>query len=680
MHALSFLQDLAVVMIVAGVVTLIFHRLRQPVVLGYIMAGVIIGPHTLPFPLIQDKGTIDTLAELGIVFLLFSLGLEFNLRKLKAVGVPASVAALFKIVMMVAVGYGLGRWFGWSGTDSLFLGAIMSISSTTIIVKILGDLGLSRERFAGPLFGMLIIEDVLAIIMIALLSGIAMTGSLAWLEVGRTVGRLSIFLVVALVTGLIAVPRILQYVAQFKSNEMLLVTVLGLCFGSSLLAVKMGYSVALGAFVIGAVIAESRELGRIARLTEPLRDMFSAVFFVAIGMLIDPRMLMDHTGAVTAITLVLVGGKILSYSAGSFLAGIDARTSVRIGIGMTPLGEFSFIIAALGVSLGVTSSFLYPIAVAVAAVTTLITPYMIRSSDRVVNWCERKAPQPLVGAIGLYTQWVAALRFAYPRHQELRPVRSLIWQLTLNVMLIAGVFIGAAFASTAAKAYLPVPAWLPGEERTACWIAAVVLTLPIYVATVRKLQALGMMLAEVSITRPVAGLELQRLRALLSNAILVGTVAGLGVLSLLLSSAILPPGGALVALLTLVAVAVVLFGAYFNRLYSHAKFALIETWNRAPDVVEVPPPPMPALLRDADMDVVVIGPGPAAGKRVRDLAMRSRTGASIVAIERAGHTTVNPGPDELLRVGDQVLLLGAAGQLTDARKLLASGGDASSNP
>src|SRR5262245_39166991 len=291
MHAITFLQDLAAVMIVAGLVTVIFHRFKQPVVLGYIIAGAIIGPHTPPFPLIKDEETINTLAELGVVLLMFSLGLEFSLRKLKRVGGTALIASSVEIVLMLGVGYHIGRFFGWTTMDGIFLGAMISISSTTIIIKALAELGKSKEKFAELIFGILIVEDILAIVMIAVLSGIAMTGSLRIADVGMAMGKLGIFLATAVVAGLIAVPRLLSYVTRFKSNEMLLITVLGLCFGSALLAVKLGYSVALGAFIMGAVIAEAREIGRVETLIEPIRDMFSAIFFVSIGLLIDPKML-----------------------------------------------------------------------------------------------------------------------------------------------------------------------------------------------------------------------------------------------------------------------------------------------------------------------------------------------------------------------------------------------------
>src|SRR4051812_42406682 len=241
MHEITFLQDLAIVMIVAAVVTVLFRRLHQPVVLGYILAGAIIGPHTPPFPLIKDRHAIETLSELGVIFLMFSLGLEFSLRKLRVVGVAALIAATLKILLMIWAGFQLGRVFGWSEMDSVFLGAILSISSTTIILKALQELGKAKESWAQVIFGILIMEDILAVVMIALLSGFATSGSLSVREVGHTVLRLSAFLGVVLVAGLIAVPRLIAYVAKFRNDEMLLVTVVGLCFGVSLLAAKFEY-------------------------------------------------------------------------------------------------------------------------------------------------------------------------------------------------------------------------------------------------------------------------------------------------------------------------------------------------------------------------------------------------------------------------------------------------------
>ncbi|MEZ4690772.1 MAG: cation:proton antiporter [Ignavibacteria bacterium] len=256
MHHVQFLQDLAVVMIVAALATILFRQFRQPVVLGYILAGLIIGPYTPPFALISDEKTINTLAELGVIFLMFSLGLEFSLRKLKEVGGTAIVAAVFEITFMIWAGYELGRLFGWSQMDCIFLGAIISISSTTIIIKALESLGKTKEKFAQMVFGILIIEDILAILIIALLSGFATTGEIVLKDIWSIILNLSVFMGVLLIGGLIIVPRLLNYVAKFKSNETLLITVIGLCFGVSLVTVMLGYSVALGAFLIGAIVAK----------------------------------------------------------------------------------------------------------------------------------------------------------------------------------------------------------------------------------------------------------------------------------------------------------------------------------------------------------------------------------------------------------------------------------------
>src|SRR3989441_4882085 len=517
MREIAFLQDLAVVMIVAGLVEVVLHRLKQPVVLGYILAGVIIGPHTPPFPFIKDQETIQTLAELGVILLMFSLGLEFSLRKLKQVGHTAFIAAFLEILLMVWVGYEAGRLFRWSAMDSIFLGAMLSISSTTIIVKALAELGKSKERFAELIFGILIIEDILAIVMIALLSSIAMTGSLQVGDVAATLLKLAIFLVATVVVGLLAVPRLLGYVARFKSNEMLLITVLGLCFGCSLLAVKLGYSVALGAFVIGAVIAEAREIGRIEILTEPIRDMFSAIFFVAIGLLIDPAILREHWLPVLVITLVVVIGKVITCSFGTFVAGNDSRTSLRVGMGLAQIGEFSFIIASLGVTLHVTSGFLYPVAVAVSAVTTLLTPYLIKGADGLVNWFDREAPRSLVGYLELYTQWVGQL--GGQRHSSIAWMRKWLWQMGLNAALIAAVFVSIAFIAKNPPGWLRQLGLDEGTINSALWLAAVILALPLLIATFRKLQALGLLVAELKVSPAAAGERTAAIRAVIAHVI-----------------------------------------------------------------------------------------------------------------------------------------------------------------
>ena len=680
MHDLTFLQDLSIVMIVAAIVTVIFRQFKQPVVLGYILAGVIIGPHTPPFPLIADEQAIKTLSELGVIFLMFSLGLEFSLRKLRAVGATAFIAASLAIFVMFGVGYELGHLFGWRQMDCIFLGAILSISSTTIIVKALEELGKTKEKFARLIFGILIVEDILAIVMIALLSGFATTGSLALHDIGRTIFQLSAFLGALLVGGLIIVPRLLDYVAKFKSNEMLLVTVVGLCFGISLLAVKLGYSVALGAFLIGAIIAEARQIAKIEALTHPVRDLFSAVFFVSIGLLIDPRILAQYAGPILAITAAVIVGQVLTCSLGTFLAGHDQRTSLRVGMGLAQIGEFSFIIAALGLTLkdsggnSITSSFLYPITVAVSALTTLCSPYLMRSSDAVVAWFDRTAPRPLTAALETYTRWVG--QAATHRQPGLAAglLRKWAWQIALNLLLIAAVFITAAALRGRAFAWWPsVPGGVEGAKAL-LWLAAMLVSLPLFIAAVRKFQALGMLIAEISVTRAAAGKNTDPLRAVVSNTILVAGCLGLIPFVFVLSSTILPSRKVLLVLALIIAAALVILRRNFIRLHARAQAALADTLAQPPASATGSAPELPALMRDAELTLVAIGPhSPAAGRLIGELALRTATGASIVGIERAGENIVNPGPDEEIRAEDRVLLIGSRVQLDAAQALLAEG-------
>ncbi len=676
MHGVALLQDLAVVMIVAGLVTIIFHRLKQPVVLGYIVAGVIIGPHTPPFPLIHDEKTVETLSGLGVILLMFSLGLEFNLRKLKQVGAPALLAAVLEILLLFWAGYEIGRFFKWPLLDSVFLGAMLSMSSTTVIIKVLGELGKMKERFSQLIFGILILEDILGIAMIVLLSGIAMTGQLSVGDVGLTLGKLGIFMSVTLVVGLIAVPRLIGYVARFKSNEMLIVAVLGLCFGVSLLAAKLGYSVALGAFVIGAVIAEAREIHKIETLLEPVRDMFSAIFFVSIGLLIDPKMLITYWQPIVVITIVVIVGKVVTCSLGAFVGGNDTRTSLRVGMGLAQIGEFSFIIAALGVTLGVTSSFLYPIAVAVSAITTLITPYLIKSADGLAGWFDRVAPKPVVQSLAVYTRWVGQL--GSQRHAN--QARRLIWkwsaQMALNVALVTAVFIAAGFVERRPPEWLKNLGLADERLKAVLWLAAMVLSLPMLIATFRKLQALGLLVADTKVQASAAGERTAAIRALVAQVVPVTGTIALGLYILVLSSTLLPSFKVTLALILIVAFIAWWLWRSFIRVYSKAQIALQETFAQPPAPrPHAAPAALPSLLREADLESVTIAPGAtAARKLIRELELRTRTGASIVGIERNGANIINPSPDEELQPGDQVLLLGTRTHLDAAKLALAAEG------
>jgi CPA2 family monovalent cation:H+ antiporter-2 len=574
MHVVEFIHDLAIIMLAAGVVTVVFHLLRQPVVLGYIAAGVLIGPHTPPYSLVTDEQTINTLSELGLVFLLFSLGLEFSLRHLRQVGATALVSAIAGIVTMLSLGYAIGRAFGWNVMDALFLGAMLSISSTTITIKALEDLKLKKEHFAQVVFAILIVEDVLAIALIALLSSAAKTGAIDSGEVLRTLGTLTVFLVAALVVGILTVPRLLDWVARFNSSEMLLVAVLGLLFGFCLIVVRLGYSVALGAFVIGVIVAEATSLRRIERLIGPVRDMFSAIFFVAIGLTLDPRVLLEQPGAIAAATVAVILGKSLSRAAGAFTAGQDARTSLRIGMSLAQIGEFSFIIAGLGLALKATSPFLYPLAVAVSALTTLCTPYLIRAADPIEERVRAWTPPGFRNMFHMYTNWLQSLRFVGDRAVIAAMVRRILLQAFVNLCLVAAIFGAGAYLGSRYRA--EIAGWIPypAVANALIWGAALVLSLAFLIAAYRKLKALAMMLAEVGVR---AGRHTERVQRVVAEVLPAVSIGAMLVLVSALSSSILPPAELLVAVLAMGALILVLLRRTLVKLHSRLQIALLDT-------------------------------------------------------------------------------------------------------
>ncbi|WEK34010.1 MAG: cation:proton antiporter [Candidatus Pseudobacter hemicellulosilyticus] len=391
-HLPVLISDLALILGAAAIVTLLFKKLKQPVVLGYIIAGFFVGPYFNWLPSVTEQSNIQIWAEIGVIFLLFSLGLEFSFKKLIKVGPPASITAVFEVISMVAVGYGTGKLLGWSNMDSLFLGGILSISSTTIILRAFEELNVKTQRFAHLVFGVLIVEDLVAIVLLVLLSTLSLSQEFAGQEMLLSVGKLLFFLVIWFVSGIFLLPSFLKKAKKLMNEETLLVVSLALCLLMVWFADKVGFSPALGAFIMGSILAETTQAEKIEHLVKPVKDLFGAIFFVSVGMMINPDTLVDYAGPIALICAITIVGKILSTSFGSLLAGQPLQTSVQAGLSLAQIGEFSFIIATLGLTLKVTSDFLYPIAVAVSAVTTLTTPYLIRGSKPFYKWVERVLP------------------------------------------------------------------------------------------------------------------------------------------------------------------------------------------------------------------------------------------------------------------------------------------------
>src|SRR5688500_3683077 len=423
-HLPNLITDLGLILAVAGITTLIFRKIHQPVVLGYIIAGFLVGPHVSLFPTVVDAQGIKTWSEIGVIFLLFSLGLEFSFRKLLQVGGAASITAVVEIVLMIGLGFLAGYLMGWSTMDSIFLGAILSMSSTTIIIRAFDEVGVRTKKFATLVFGILIVEDVVAILLLVLLSTLALSQQFAGTELIMQMLKLIFFLILWFLAGIFFVPTFLKRTRNLMNDETMLIVCVGMCLLMVMLAVEVGFSAALGAFIIGSILAETTQAERIENLVKSVKDLFAAIFFVSVGMMIDPHVLVEYSMPLLIITLITIFGKFITTALGALLSGQSLKHSVQAGMSLAQIGEFSFIIASLGVSLNVTSAFLYPIAVAASAVTTFTTPFLIRQSGPFYSMLESKLP----------ARWVKNLNRYSSGTQQLSAFGE--WKALLNAYMI----------------------------------------------------------------------------------------------------------------------------------------------------------------------------------------------------------------------------------------------------
>ena len=681
----DMLRDLATIMCVAAVTTVLFQRIKQPVVLGYLLAGVIVGPH-LPVPLFANEGLAHQMSELGVVLLMFSLGLEFNLRQLARVGPRAGLVAIIECSLMMWLGYLTARLFGWQGLERIFTGVIIAISSTTIIVKAFAEQAI-KGKITEVVFGILIVEDLIAILMLAVLTPIASGAGLSAAGLGLAVARLAVFLVGLLVVGLLLVPRLVRLILKFNRPETTAVACVGICFGFALLARSFGYSVALGAFLGGALVAESGASKTIEPVIEPIRDMFAAVFFVSVGMLINPGLVAQHWAAVLVLTAVVVGGKVLGLTLGNFLAGNGVRTSVQAGMSMAQIGEFSFIIAGVGLQLGAVRSFLYPVAVAVSALTTLITPFLIRASGPVASFLDRRLPHPVQTFAALYGSWVDQLGAAAAPGQTSAwaRVRRLAGLLLVDLTAIAGIVIASSLKLeklvNLGRVHLHLDA---GVLRGLLIAATVALALPFLLGAVRLARALGTVLAALALPTSATSATDLDLAATPRRALLVTLqlaillAAGIPLVAVTQPFVASLPGPALllVGLLALV----VPFWRSATSLDGHVRAGaqvLLEALARQTQAGLVASPDA------ADQEVKRLVPGlgeattlrlddgaPSVGKTLKQLDLRGLTGASVIAIERLPDQVIHPSADEALRAGDRLVLAGTNDAIAAARALL----------
>ncbi len=395
----SLVQDLAVILIVAGIVTLLFKKLKQPLVLGYIVAGFLVSPQMTLLPVVVNKENIQSWADIGVMFLLFSLGLDFSFKKIIKMGSAPVIAALTIVFSMMLMGICVGKMFGWSQTNCIFLGGMLAMSSTTIIYKAFDDLGLRQQKFAGIVMSVLILEDILAIVMMVMLSAVASGNSPDGGQMVNSILRIAFFLTVWLVVGIFIVPIFLRKMRKLMNSETLLIVSLGLCCLMAVISTQVGFSSAFGAFIMGSILAETIEADKIIKLVEPVKNLFGAVFFVSVGMLVEPQILVDYALPIIVITLAIIIGQSTLGTFGYMLSGQPLSQAMRCGFSMAQIGEFAFIIASLGLSLGVIGNFLYPVVVAVSVITTFLTPYMIRGAVPAYMFVEKKLPKVWVRRI-----------------------------------------------------------------------------------------------------------------------------------------------------------------------------------------------------------------------------------------------------------------------------------------
>jgi len=676
------LVELLIVLGTAAVTTVLFQALRQPVALGYVLAGLVVGPY-VPIPLVADAQLIATLSELGVILLMFSIGLEMRLHTIRRVGLSAGMTAAFEVGGMVAFGYLVGLAFGWSGTEALFAGACVGISSTMLVAKTFEEAKI-ESALTEVVYAILVFEDLIAVLLLAILTAVASGAGLSAAELARTVGQLLGFLAAILVAGLLVVPRAIRLVARLGRSETLLIASLAVSFGMAVLAERAGYSVALGAFVAGMLVAESGHAHEVDVGIRPFRDVFAAIFFVSVGMTVDPALIAAHWVAIAVFTVVVIVGKAGGVTLGAFLAGNSLPRSVRAGMSLAQIGELSFVIAGLGVSTGATRALLLPVMVAVSCVTAFATPWLVRGSNRVARAVDAQLPGPLQTFVAFYGSWIERLRTTPRRESLWTRVRVPLIVLAIDAALLAVVVIGAALAMPRVVAIVVARVGVSAAAAHTGIIAAAIAVSGLFlIGVVRQARVVARLLATEVIPQGEQGaVDLGTApRRVLVGTLELAIVLAIGVPLAAVIQPFVPAGGALLAIPVLV-LALAIWRATAN-LHGHVRAgselileALARQQGRAraePGLAASPDlAPVEALLPGFAglAPITLTSTSPAVGRSLADLDLRAITGATCLAITRDGGGTAAPSPRDILRAGDVLALAGSDDAVTAARTLL----------
>ena len=641
-HLPNLISDLGLILVTAAIAVLIFRLLKQPLVLGYLVAGFLAGSEFDFFPTVKDMNSVTVWAEIGVIFLLFSLGLEFSFKKLMKVGGTASITALTQIITMVALGYFVGQMMDWGKMNSLFLGVILSISSTTIILKTFDELGVKTQKFAGNVIGALIVQDILAILMMVLLSTVAVSQQFSGAELFQSVLKLIFFLTIWFVAGIFFIPTLLKKAKHLLTDEMLLIVSLALCLLMVLFAANVGFSPALGAFIMGSIIAETTQAEHIEHLVKPVKDLFGAVFFVSVGMLIDPEMLMKYAFPVGILTLVVLLGQSLSSTIGALLSGQPLKQSIQTGMSLSQIGEFSFIIATLGMTLNVTSDFLYPIVVAVSAITTFTTPFMVKFSTPLSIYLEKKLPR----------RWVKKIERYSANTEAIKSVSS--WQILLKAYLtqvIIHSIIIVAIILLSSKYILPLVEDSRFGNAIAALITVVILSPFLWALSLRR----------VAVEQVQELMQVRKYQGPIIVLVFSRIALTLFYFGFVLNE-FFSPIIALIALVIGIALYILFpkrLHAFYNKIESH----FITNFNDR-EITKQSKRQNVLSPWDGHMAEFTIAPASnLAGKSLKSLKIREQFGINIASIKR-GDITINiPIRTERLFPGDEINVIGTDEQV-----------------
>ncbi len=682
MHdARDFLETLSLVLCVAAATTVLFQRLKQPVVLGYLLAGMLVGPY-VPIPLEANTGIVQTLAELGVILLMFSLGVEFSLQKLLHVGATAGFVAVVQCSLMLWLGYLIGQALGWDQLTSVYAGAVISISSTTIIVKVFEEQRIKAD-FRHIVFGVLIVEDLIAIMLITILTAVSSGQKLRAAEVATTAGGLAAFLIVMIVAGMLTVPRIMRAVVRLDRDETTVVASVGLAFGFALLAYAFGYSVALGAFIAGSLVAESGVEKTVEHLVKPVRDIFAAIFFVSVGMLIDPSEILAHLPAVAIFFVAVVVGKVISVTLGAVLTGQSVQTSLKTGMSLAQIGEFSFIIAGVGLASGATDHLLYSLAVAVSGLTTLTTPWLIRAAEPTAAYVDRKLPRALQTFVALYGSWLEQLGTDTTADGQASRVRRLARWLAGDAAVVAAITIGTSL-ELPHLAELAQDRWemSAGMATLLVVAAAISISSPFWIGMIRVARHLGFELADrVFPTADGKAADLAAApRRLLIVTLQLAIVVLVSLPLLAITQPFLPPlRGAVVVVLLLVLLALSFWRSAAN-LQGHTRAAAQAIAQMLAQQTQQGHAARAGQKIDAQellaglgspVSVPIAAGSSAVGKTLAELNLRGLTGATVLAIQRPEHPVVVPSGEDRIAAGDVLAVAGTTTAVESARRLLA---------